>query len=474
LEASGKHIVGTAIYLKCQTGLSSFAADVSSRLQVNSTDECRALCCADSAAHPIPIAGIHPTGCVAWFARVSSHKDKALNTTVTSGQCFMAPGVDKHGSFTVVPPVNKTYCKPSDPKRTEPDCATGVVEPTMGPKPPTPPKVFNQIGAEGSAHYVDAAFGMKLPAYANGTNKPLNASSEKTPDGWPLMDCQITIFDHRPVHAWAPPMDDPEHRQEDYSGEWTLMLTGNATVELVSPVGISLGAPTYDATANQLVQPIIFAKGSYPAVQNLLELRFLNTRASPDSPQKANGTGFRDLRILRPGYAATSKQLFTDNWAALMKTYSRLRWMGATGTNGYSWRCAPPNAAACSTVQWHERRMPNQSFPSTLNGLPASPTPWEHVLMAANELDSDVWINVPLQASAPTICRSDPNGDHTACIKDDPTSTYEYQLALLFRDGNDFTGNVGLKPHLKIYVEHSNEVLQHHPLRQHQKCTAAR
>lgn len=411
---------------------------------------------------------------MAWFARVSSHEDKALNTTVTSGQCFMAPGVDRHGSFTVVPPLNKTYCKPSDPEKTEPDCATGVVEPTMGPKPPAPPKVFKQIGAEGSAQYVDAAFGMKLPVYANGTNKPLNATSEVSPDGWPLMDCQITVFDHRPVHAWAPPMDDPEHRQEDYSGEWTLTLTGNATVELVSPVGISLGAPTYNAAANQLVQPIIFAKGSYPAVQNLLQLRFLNTRASPDSPEKTNGTGFRDLRILRPGYAATSKQLFTDNWAALMKTYSRLRWMGATGTNGYSWRCAPPNAAACSTVQWHERRMPNQSFPSTLNGLPASPTPWEHVLMAANELDSDVWINVPLQASAPTVCRSDPNGDHTACIKDDPTSTYEYQLALLFRDGNEFTGNVGLKPHLKIYVEHSNEVLQHHPLCQCRRCQAVR
>lgn len=29
----------------------------------------------------------------------------------------------------------------------------------------------------------------------------------------PLMDCQIVIFDDRPTHAWAPPMDDPEHRQ---------------------------------------------------------------------------------------------------------------------------------------------------------------------------------------------------------------------------------------------------------------------
>ncbi len=56
------------------------------------------------------------------------------------------------------------------------------------------------------------------------------------------------------------------------------------------------------------------------------------------------------------------------------------------------------------------------------------------------------------------VCRTDPNGDHTTCHPEAPEETYEYQLAKLFRDGNEFTGNVGLDPKLKIYVEHSNEV----------------
>ena len=77
------------------------------------------------------------------------------------------------------------------------------------------------------------------------------------------MDCQITVFDARPTHAWAPPMDDPEHRQEDYSGTWTLVLTGSATVELVDPVGITLGKPSYEESTNTLTQPIVFAKGGY-------------------------------------------------------------------------------------------------------------------------------------------------------------------------------------------------------------------
>ena len=32
----------------------------------NSAEECKTLCCADSAAHPLPVPGASPQGCVAW------------------------------------------------------------------------------------------------------------------------------------------------------------------------------------------------------------------------------------------------------------------------------------------------------------------------------------------------------------------------------------------------------------------------
>ena len=206
----------------------------------------------------------------------------------------------------------------------------------------------------------------------------------------------------------------------------------------------------------------MFAKGGYPEVQNLLVLKFNETRVLPDSPPATNGTGFRNLRVFRPGYGpapstSTKSQLFTDNWAALMSIFSRVRWMGATGTNSYMWKCAPPNAVSCTVSTWEQRHTPNLAFYDEPN-MPTNSVPFEHVLLAANELESDVWLNVPATASSPSICRSDADGDHTACIAEDPKSTFEYQLALLFRDGNNYTGNVGLKPHLKIYVEHSNEV----------------
>ena len=411
--------------------------------KANTSAECEALCCASSAANPIPVAGVPSEGCVAWFHNQFS-------------QCFMCNGA-KDGRSKPVPPVNKTYCHAEPTGKV---CMTGLVKPTVAPQPPPAPRIIPGIGAEGSVEYVNAARGMLPPVYANGSSIQLNRSTELTPEGWPLMDCQIVIFDERPTHAWAPPMDDPSHRQDDYSGDWTLVLEGNATVSLVQPTGITLGTPRYEPSNNTLTQIITFAKGGYPAVQNLLILRFTDTRALPSSPPAPNGTGFRNLRVYRPGYgpnSGKSDQLFTDRWAALMSIFSRVRWMGATGTNGYNWRCAPPNAAACSVVQWHERHIPDMAFYNEPN-LPAGAFPFEHVVLAANELNSDVWINVPLQASSPTVCRSDPDGDHTKCIDDSPESTFEYQLALLLRDGNNFTGNVGLKPHLKIYVEHGNEV----------------
>ena len=51
-----------------------------------------------------------------------------------------------------------------------------------------------------------------------------------------------------------------------------------------------------------------------------------------------------------------------------------------------------------------------------------------------------------------------PPGNPNKCLDTDPTLTYEYQLALLFKNGNEFTNHTGLHPDLNIYVEHSNEV----------------
>jgi len=60
----------------------------------------------------------------------------------------------------------------------------------------------------------------------------------------------------------------------------------------------------------------------------------------------------------------------------------------------------------------------------------------------------DIWINIPVSATGGC------NGPDNTIDK----SSYLYQLALLLKNGNQFTANKGLNPDLKIYIEHSNEV----------------
>lgn len=141
-----------------------------------------------------------------------------------------------------------------------------------------------------------------------------------------------------------------------------------------------------------------------------------------------------------------------------------------SGTNGYSWKCGGTNAAQCSVIQWADRRQPSYAFtdPKLCKGCIGRA--WEHILLAANELQSDVWINVPVTASAPTLCQTgdgttDKTVDPRKCVDGsepgaatDPTKTYEYQLAELFLKGNEYTNYTGLDPKLNIYIEHSNEV----------------
>ena len=157
---------------------------------VNISAECQALCCASSKAHPVlPLPGVTGVGCVAWF-----HSQYA--------QCFICNGVDRHGRKTVVLPPNKTECKKQTPHPGRPAkiCTTGVVKPTLLPKPPTPPPVIPHIGTEGSPQYADAAFNsLRAPTYSNGSSASLNRTAELDTEGWPKMDCQICIFDHRPV-----------------------------------------------------------------------------------------------------------------------------------------------------------------------------------------------------------------------------------------------------------------------------------
>jgi hypothetical protein len=119
----------------------------------------------------------------------------------------------------------------------------------------------------------------------------------------------------------------------------------------------------------------------------------------------------RNIRVIRPG--------FEDIWQAVnfsplllekLQPFGTLRFMDWTNTNGQT------------DVDWASRTQ--TSFRTyTANGVA-----WEETIRLANTLGKNVWINIP----------------HLA------TDDYVTQLAQLFYNK--------LEPHLKVYVEYSNEV----------------
>lgn len=233
-------------------------------------------------------------------------------------------------------------------------------------------------------------------------------------DGWAKSDCATVLFDVRPFGAWAPPIDDPEARQPDWSGTYKLSLTGKADIANGEGNNRVLNL-RYDATRNATTADIVVPKGS-----GLLALRFTNTKRAPSD---AIGTGFTNLKIMRPGYAANTPQVFTSEFLRSLKPFKVLRYMDWLDTNHQPGYYGDPGRHA---LEWAERRTPRDASQSESSKRYGAA--WEYVVALSNETGKDAWINVPVAA----------------------TDDYVRQLAKFLKRN--------LKPNIALYIEHSNEV----------------
>lgn len=142
--------------------------------------------------------------------------------------------------------------------------------------------------------------------------------------------------------------------------------------------------------------------------------------------------GVTNIKLIRPGYDPVNPPVFTTPYLNLIKGLSPnvLRFM--------DWRFTNSNVE----TDWSDRSLPTdatQVMPLTKTvNVDWNPQPqkvttgkgiaWEYCIQLANELRSDMWINIPLLA----------------------TDDYVTQLAKLIQKN--------LKEDLKVYVEYSNEV----------------
>ncbi len=234
--------------------------------------------------------------------------------------------------------------------------------------------------------------------------------------GWPKADAKTVLFDIRPVPAWAPPIDDPDAHQPDWSGSYPFALKGEAEIAVAEGPGVTIEDVRYDAAANATTGRIVVPKEC-----GLLVVSFTNTRREPGA---AEGSGFTDLRIIRPGYPVDTKQIFTTEFVRSLRPFAALRYMDWLATNhnpGYY------GDVGHHALEWADRRPADYS---TQAGTPAGKygVAWEYVVALANETGADAWINVPVAA----------------------TDDYVRELAAFLKRE--------LKPEINLYIEHSNEV----------------
>jgi len=185
-------------------------------------------------------------------------------------------------------------------------------------------------------------------------------------------------------------------------------------------------------TTFEMVQP----KGA----DSCIVLKFENTQRSKGSP---TNSGIMNLKVIRPGYPRNTKQIFTNELLTALKPFDHMRVMGWRGTNYNPFSYGNSNNQ--NWIEWNMRELPDDATQDSSIHLRQGTlgASWEYIILLANQLNKDIWINIP--ASASGMLPHDNN-------------SYIYQLALLLKNGNNFTDHKGLAPNLNIYVEHSNEV----------------
>ncbi|MGO9241978.1 MAG: fibronectin type III domain-containing protein [Bryobacteraceae bacterium] len=266
-------------------------------------------------------------------------------------------------------------------------------------------------------------------------------------NGWPTADLPyVTLFDVRKDMPWNGP--DPDGVPENIAGTYSVSFNGQATF-LMSGGGY-VENQSYNTATNTTTLDLVIDPFSW-----IIQISLTNTRRTANSPV---GSGFTNLQIPRLGYPLNYPQLFTDQTlAAYSPGFAANRFIGPDDVNGYdTYTCAAlsPSSTAVSdsvcgsepdkvlvTTRWADRVQATDASPGPLglpqnniNGHQSHGLPWEHMIMFANQTNTDMWLHVPISAD------------------DD----YVTQLATLVKSGNGYTP--GLNANLHVYVEYGNEV----------------
>ncbi|QJR13384.1 hypothetical protein [Usitatibacter palustris] len=201
-------------------------------------------------------------------------------------------------------------------------------------------------------------------------------------DGWPTTDFRL--------FAMA-----AQQNTLSLAGTYKIEFTGQATLSTASAGGGStIANKVYTPGTNTTTADLVVTAGA----ENML-IDFT-----------ATGGTVKNVRVLRPGYPLAGTPLLHAPWKSHTERFAVLRFLDWTRTNGNR------------DTTWLDRTTPEK------RRTEAYIAQWETVIAAANAMNRDAWINIPVQAN----------------------DEYVTNLATLFRDG--------LNPNLNLYVEYGNEL----------------
>lgn len=205
--------------------------------------------------------------------------------------------------------------------------------------------------------------------------------------GWPTGDAALMVN----VRTFEPGDERKAYRYMT-RGVYRLTFTGRATVSTTS-VNVVIRNYRYRAATNRSTADVVVG-----ARADQLMLAFRNTRG-----------GVKNVTLRRPGYDAT--ETFTTEFKQALQPFGVLRLMDFLRTNYNPVR------------HWGQRTTPASATQASAKG-----GAYEYAIQIANELDKDIWINIPGGAS----------------------DTYVRSLAQLIKRD--------LAPGRVVYVEYSNEL----------------
>lgn len=217
-------------------------------------------------------------------------------------------------------------------------------------------------------------------------------------DGWPLQDFGMVVMTG-------------QDKTVGLGGTYTIKYKGpaGAKVEAIGGTPGTLSNHTYNATTQQHTWSFAFPEGG--------KQMFLSFTATEGK--------LKDLKIIRPGYDVDLPPTYTREYLAQLSRFSTLRFMDWVHTNSeddVSKRWDDP-----APLTWANRATIHGKRAAIQTGMVPS-MPWERAIQLANLTGSDMWINIPLNASP----------------------DYVTNLARLIKKT--------LAVNLKVYVEYSNEV----------------